>query len=251
MLLSICAQFTFAQFSSGIPSIHARSSMEAKGDAILILSQPASINRLKSFSAVVYTEKRFLLKELNHSMAAIGLPVSFGGLGLIIQNSGSQELNQNSVGLIYGKNLGKLDLGIRFTYSRLNISGYGTEVTMQYELGSSWQVTDKIQSTVLLSNPFSTAVYRFGLGCKASEKVFASFQVIKEDEKAIDLNISVYYLLVKKIFIQCGIQTQTSSPYWSAGYQLKKLRLESYCSYHPQLGFSPALSLIFSSKEKE
>lgn len=246
----------------GIPAIHNRSFKPGDGDAILLLAQPASASRLKSFSASVYSEKRFLLEGLNNSMGSIGFPLSFGGIGIAIQYFGSPEFNLNSAGLIYGKNLGKVDLGIRFSYTSITINGYGKANAIQYELGSIWQITDRIHSAILLVNPFGgrfgagrmekfSSVYRFGLGYKASENVFVAIEMIKEEEKPVNFNAGLYYSFRKKFFLQGGIQTQIASPYWVIGYQLKKIRIEAHCSYHQQLGFSPALLLIFSSKVEE
>jgi len=246
----------------GIPAIHNRSFKPGDGDAILLLAQPASASRLKCFSASVYSEKRFLLEGLNNSMGSIGFPLSFGGIGLTIQYFGSPEFNLSSAGLIYGKNLGKIDLGIRFNYTSIKISGYGNANAIQFELGSIWQITDRIHSSILLTNPVGgrfgisriekfSSVYRFGLGYKASENVFVAIEMIKEEERQVSFNAGLYYSFGKKFSLQGGIQTQIASPYWAIGYQLKKIRIETHCSYHPQLGFSPALSLIFSSKAEE
>ena len=260
LLLSISAQFSFGQM--GIPAIHNRSFKPGDGDASLLLAQPASASRLKSFSASVYTEKRFLLEGLNNSMGSIGFPLSFGGIGITIQYFGSPEFNQSSAGLIYGKNLGKVDLGIRFNYTSVTINGYGKANTVQYELGSIWQITDRIHSAIVLANPFGgrfgtgrmekfSSVYRFGLGYTASENVFVAIEMIKEEERPVNFNAGLYYSFGKKFFLQGGIQTQIASPYWVIGYQLKKIKIETQCSYHQQLGFSPALSLTFSSKDEK
>ena len=260
LLLTISVQFSFGQME--IPAIHNRSIRPGDGTAILLLAQPASASRLKSFNASVYTEKRFLLEGLNNSMGSIGFPLSFGGIGFTIQYSGSPEYNLSSAGLVYAKNLGKLDLGIRFNHTSIKINGYGKASTIQFELGSIWQITDRIHSSILLVNPFGgkfgvngmekfSSLYRFGLGYKASENVFVAIEMIKEEERRVNFNAGLYYSFGKKFFLQGGIQTQIASPYWAIGYQLKKIRIETYCSYHQQLGFSPALSLTFSSKDEE
>lgn len=262
LLLSISTQFCIGQDPFSIPAIHIRSIVPGNGNAILLLAQPATASRLKGFSAAAFTEKRFLLEGLNNSMAAIGLPLSFGGIGFTIDYSGSKEYNLSSIGLVYGKNLGKVDLGVSFNYTSIKLNGYSKSSTIEFALGSLWKVSEKIHSSILLKNPIGgrfgldkteklPAVIRFGLGYKASDNVSIAIELIKEEEQKAGFNTGLCYAFNKRFFFQAGIQTPIASPYWSIGYQIKKLRVETYCGYHPQLGFSPAISLIFLNADKE
>ena len=262
LLLSISTQFCIGQDPFSLPAIHIRSIVPGNGTAILLLAQPASASRLKGFSAAACTERRFLIEGLNHSMAAVGLPVSFGGIGLTIDYLGSKEFNMSSAGLIYGKNLGKIDIGISFNYASIKLNGYGKASTIEFELGSLWQISERIHSSIVLKNPVGgkfgldkteklPAVFRFGLGYKASDNVSIAVELIKEEEQKAGFNTGLCYAFNKKFFFQVGIQTPIASPYWSIGYQIKKLRIETYCSYHQQLGFSPAISLIFLNADEK
>jgi len=258
LLLSISTQFCIGQD----PAIQIRSIVPENGNAILLLAQPATASRLKGISVAASTEKRFLLEGLNHSMAVIGLPLSFGGIGLTIDNSGSKEYNLGSIGLIYGKDLGKVDLGVSFNYTSIKLNGYGKASTIEFALGSLWQISEKIHTSILLKNPVGgkfgldkseklPAAIRFGLGYKTSDNVSVAIELIKEEEQRAGFNAGLCYAFNKKFFFQAGIQTPITSPYWSVGYQIKKLRIETYCSYHQQLGFSPAISLIFLNADEE
>jgi len=262
LLLSISTQFCIGQDPFSIPAIHIRSIIPGNGDAMPLLAQPACASRLKGFSASALTERRFLIEGFNLSSAAIGLPLSFGGVGLTINYSGSQEFNLSSIGLVYGKNLGKVDLGVSFHYTSIKLNGYGKSSTIEFELGSLWQISERIHSSILLKNPVGgkfgldkteklPAVFRFGLGFKASENVSIAVELIKEEEQKPGFNTGLCYVFNKKFFFQAGIQTLIASPYWSIGYQIKKLRVETYCSYHQQLGFSPAISLIFLNPDEK
>jgi hypothetical protein len=51
--------------------------------------------------------------------------------------------------------------------------------------------------------------------------------------------------------IRAGIATNTSVLYGGASLFLKTFRLDVAASYHPQLGVTPGLLLIYDFKKKE
>jgi hypothetical protein len=49
---------------------------------------------------------------------------------------------------------------------------------------------------------------------------------------------------------RAGIETATSSAYFGIGLSLKSFRLDVTTGYHPQLGITPGLLLLFNFNNK-
>ena len=76
-------------------------------------------------------------------------------------------------------------------------------------------------------------------------------EIIKEEDVPININTGIQYNWMKQFFFRLGIATETASSYIGIGFSLKSLQFEVMGSYHPQLGFSPGLMLIFHPGVKD
>ena len=84
------------------------------------------------------------------------------------------------------------------------------------------------------------------VGNEGSEKFFVSIEVEKEEDKPVNINAGMQYKFLPQLLTRVGISTATSSLYFGIGFSFKSMRLDVTSSYHPQLGITPGLSLIFS-----
>src|SRR5687767_1312586 len=81
-------------------------------DIFSSLENPAGLSSLRSITAGVYGEKRYLVKELNNYSSMIGLPTSSGNFSLEAGYVGFRDFNETKLGIIYGRNMGeKFDVG--------------------------------------------------------------------------------------------------------------------------------------------
>lgn len=202
----------------------------------------------------IYTERPFGIKELATHWASAALPLKGGGVGLALQYAGYSAFNNSRAALAYGKNLGKLGLGIQFNYSRMNRAGYGSDAAIGFEIGSIWQLTKKLAAGIRLANPVGgnyknekqAALYAFGLGYEASEQVLLQADIIKEENRPLQVIAGVIYNIVpNRFFTRMGIVTATSEPFFGAGWQWKRCRADACIRYHPQLGITPGMMMIF------
>ena len=226
------------------------------------LCNQAALGHLSQASAGVYTEKRFGLKELSFHLASAALPVKSGGIGIALQYGGFSAFNESRAALAYGKNLGRVALGVQFNYHRVYMAGYGSDAAMGFELGTLWPLTKKLVAGVQIANLMGghfqhneqeklASVYRLGLGYEAAEQVCVSAQLIKEENRPLNILAGIQYNIVpNKLFTRLGVATATSTPFWGIGWQWKNYRVDVAIQYHPRLGFSPGLLLIFYGKQK-
>lgn len=232
-------------------------------DVFSFTANQASLARLKSGAMGIYSERRFLLEELNLYSAAVAIPSRQGGFGLQADYFGFSAFNEYRLGLAYGRSLGdKVDLGLQVNYQGLRIPVYGNAATVNAEIGLLLRVTDKITAGVHAFNPVGgklgkdgsekiASVYKAGLGYEASSRLLVTAEVVKEEEEPVNVNASLHYQFHDKFFARLGVATETTSSFAGVGMLFKNFRLDLSAGYHPQLGLSPGLVLIYRFKQQD
>ncbi len=230
-------------------------------DGFSFVANPAVLSQTTLFSAGIYSEKKFLLKELNLYTIAVAIPSSLGGFGILARYSGISDYNETQLGLGYAKNLDQVDVGIQFDYSAFRIAGYGSTSVVQAHAGMIWHVMENLHTGIHLVNVLSgrlsgntkekpAFVFKMGVGYEVSDAVYISSEICKEENKLVTVQTLLQYTVAGKFFLRGGISTATSSPWLGAGWAWKNFRIDITSAYHPQLGITPGLLLLFSSKQK-
>lgn len=227
------------------------------------LANQAVLGGLSRASAGLYAEQKYGLRELSMYMATAAIPVNRGGVGIAVQYAGFSDFNESQVGIAYGKNLGRVSLGIQCNYNMMHIAGYGNDAALGFEISSRWQISPVLVSGFHIVNPVGghfrnhpeeklAAVYQFGAGYEVSKQLFLSAEITKEEDRPVNVQAGLQYNMVPdRFFLRAGIATATSSPFVGMGFQWKNCRADVCARYHPQLGLSPGLLLLFYGKQKE
>lgn len=230
-------------------------------DIFSATSNQASSAQLKTGGFAVYGERRFMLQELNAFTAIAVFPTTSGTFGFQGDYFGSAVFNESQLGILYGRKITKkIDIGVKFNYYAVRIPGYGSESAINFEGGAIFHFSEKLHAGIHVYNPNSSklgktgheklaAVYRCGAGYEVSEMLFISAEIVKEEGRQISVNAGLQYNFHKNFFIRTGISTFTNNSYVSIGFQLPFVRIDVNTAYHPQLGFTPGLLLIFNLKK--
>ena len=253
------AQVTRTPVSQGYPSLTTYSSQF--NDAFSLRSNAASLAGIQRFSAGIFSERRFLLQALSSYSLAVALPASSGNFGVTGDYFGDASFNETSVGLAYGRKLGKLlDIGVKFDYFNLQASGYGSAATVSFDAGVILHPTPAVQTGFAVHHPIGMkmgksgdeklpAVYSVGVGYDVSSQLFVGAEVEKTEDQPVTLNVGLHYLIANKLIARGGISSATSVYYLGFGVQMKKFRLDVTASIHPYLGTTPGLLLIYSAEK--
>jgi hypothetical protein len=233
-------------------------------DVFSFMTNQAALAQLKKPSAGVYGERRFLLSELNTYSAVAGIITGSGNFGLEAAYSGFTDYNETLLGLAYGRKLGtKVDAGVQFNYQGISISaGYGKTSAISFDVGVIMHLSDKLHAGLHITNPVGgkfginkqeklSSVYSTGLGYDASEKFFVSAEIEKEEEQPVNVNAGMQYKLIPQLLVRIGLSSATSSGCFGIGLSLKSFRLDVTTSYHPQLGITPGILLLFNFTKTE
>ncbi|HEV8506096.1 MAG TPA: hypothetical protein VGQ53_11870 [Chitinophagaceae bacterium] len=227
-------------------------------DVFSFHANQAALAKMKNVSAGIYGEKRFLLNEMGLYNVAMTLPTSSGNFGFDARYYGFSDYNESQVGLAYARNLGrKLDIGVQFNYYNVRIAGYGNASAINFEIGTILHLTDNLNAGMHVYNPVGgslgksgeeklASVYSAGIGYEGSEKFFLSIEIEKEEDEPVNVNAGLQYTFLPQLSTRIGISTAMSSIFFGIGFGLKMIRVDVTTSYHPQLGITPGLSLIFN-----
>jgi hypothetical protein len=225
-------------------------------DAFSFHANQASLAKINNTTVGVYGEKRFLLNELSLYNAAAAVPTHSGNFGLDARYYGFADYNETQLGLAYARSLGnKIDIGIQFNYYSVRIAGYGNVSTINFEIGTIFHLTDKLNAGVHAYNPVGSklgkveeeklaSIYSAGFGYEASDKVFVSVEIEKQEDQPVNVNAGLQYKFLRQLLARAGVSTATSSMYLGIGFGWKVLRIDAVASYHPQLGITPGMLLI-------
>ena len=88
------------------------------------------------------------------------------------------------------------------------------------------------------------------MGYDASSKFFISAAIEKEEDQPVNVNAGLQYKFLPQLLARAGMSTATSSAWIGLGLTFKSLRMDITTSYHPQLGITPGLLLLFNFKGK-
>lgn len=263
MLVTVCAnsQHLRRPVAAAYTSLGAYSINHA--DVFSFTSNQASLAQLKNAAVGAYGEQKFLLSELNTYSVALALPTRSGNFGLKGAYSGSGNYNESQLGLAYGRMLGnKVDIGAQFNYNGIDIAGYGNAAAISFELGTVFHLSEKLHAGVHINNPVGgkfgkdqgeklSSIYTIGIGYEASDKFFVSSEIIKEEDQPVNVNAGMQYKFLPQLLARIGMSTATSTGWMGIGLSWKSFRVDVTAAYHPQLGITPGLLLLFNFKQRE
>ena len=231
-------------------------------DVFSYTNNQASLAQMKNASAGVYGERRFLLDELSLYQLAVAVPTKSGNFGLKAGYFGFSDYNESQIGLAYARKLGtKVDLGVQFNYNGIQIGSYGNSSAINFEIGAVLHLTEKLHTGVHAYNPVGgtfgkneeeklASVYSVGFGYEASENFFVSAEIEKEEDQQVNVNAGMQYKFLAQFMARVGIATNTSNVYAGVALFLKFFRLDVVASYHPQLGVTPGIMLVYNAAKK-
>ena len=254
------------RYSIAQPYISLSAYSQQQNDPLSFTGNQAALARSKSAGIGVFGERRFMLAETSAYTLAASMPTRLGNFGIQLNYAGFKNFNEYKIGLAYARKLGKLvDVGVQFNYYGYRIPAYGNASTINFEIGAILHLTDKLNAGIHVYNPVGgklgntstslsadeeklASVYKVGLGYDASEKFFISSEIIKEEDKAVNVIAGLQYRFAKQFFAKGGFISESTTAYIGAGVAWKNLRLDISSGYHPQLGFSPGILLIMNFK---
>jgi hypothetical protein len=249
------AAFTHAYLTGGAYSEHFT-------DAFSFTSNPACLGDGHGLLSGLLAERKWMLKELDLFELSVSGILGKGGWGISIQQSGDADYSEQGLELAYGKDLGRLEMGIRFGYSRNQAAGYppagfgssgiGIRFHLTEKLITGWEIGLPVFGRAGKTNPEKgPEFFRMGLGYEWRADLFLAFQVEKTSGLPVNVIPSLEYRYGEQFFFSFGINSLGGALYFKSGWKKNRLCIQLYTIYEPVLGFSPGLVLLLERKNKK
>ncbi len=269
IIFTVCINFNVKsqsfRYALAMPYTGLSAYSVTQNDVFSFTGNQAALAKTKKTGTGIYGENRFLLASTNSYNLAAAVPTKLGNFGLQVNYAGFKNFNETKLGLAYARSLGnKVDVGIQFNYYGYRIPGYSGASTIYAEAGAIVHLTEKLNAGVHIYNPVGgklngddneklASAYKFGLGYDAAENLLISGEIVKEEDKPVNVVAGFQYQFAKQFFAKAGFLSESSSFYAGAGVSWKNLRVDVAGNYHPQLGISPAVLFIvnFETKKQE
>lgn len=221
----------------------------------------AALAYIPAVTAGIRTERRFMLSAITQHDAAIVLPVTRGGFGLHLTQTGFSQFRQQSIGFAYGRQLGeRLSVGMQIDYLSKKIPGYFHVNTIVAELGCLIHLTPQLHAGLHVFNPTGSslqkldkervpAIYSAGIGYEVSSVFLLSAAVVKESAVSALTKVMCEYRIIRELSLQLGICTDPQLNTAAVGISLQQLHIRLSASHHPQLGMTPAAAVVWQVKK--
>jgi len=226
-----------------------------------IQNNQAGLARLKSAEAGVFTERRYMLSQLSNNALAFAVPTKQGTFGLSYSRFGYAQYNESKYAFAFAKGFGaNFSAGLQIDYLTMHIGdNYGNRGTFTAEAGIQAKIVKGLVIGAHIYNPIRAkaasynneripGIMRLGLKYDFSEKVCWNIETEKDiDHKAV-FKTGIEYHLIKELYLRGGFSTNPMLTSFGFGLELKKFKLDFYNSFHPQLGYTPGLSMNYRIK---
>ncbi len=254
--------FLFFTFLSAKSQINYGPRITAMGGAGVALQDVWSVQKnqagiaaLKTPTASIAYENRYLIKEISTKSAAFVVPVSKYVLGAAFQSYGINAYNETRGGLTLARAFSpKLLTAISVNYHQIQISNYGNAQAVSVEVGVQYQALKNLWLAAHIANPNSSkfgnntdeiipAHIQFGGSYTFSEKLIISTEFEKILDSQADFKTGLEYKVIKAFALRGGVSMNPFKQYAGFGLELKDLLFDFGISSHPILGYSPQISL--------
>lgn len=216
---------------------------------------PAGVAGLKRPALAIAYEQHILISDISTQTALFVVPYRRSVLGLSFEKYGISDYSEQKIGLSYARRFGdSFRLAVALKYCQLNIDRYGSSKALSVEAGFQVHVTDKFVLASHIVNPnrsryqdFSGSYLpvrlSFGASYRFSDRVVMLADLRKLLNNPLDVMTGIEYKLIRWFSLRGGISANPFKRYSGFGINYNKLQLDVAIASHPNLGYSPQISL--------
>ncbi len=228
-------------------------------NAFSFSGNPACLGGINHWLFGVLTGNYWLLEGLNHYAFAASFPLAGSGGGMIFQQSGDELFKEQSLEGAYGKQLGKIDIGIVFDWLRDQAAGYGSVHFFSAGVGLRYRVNEKLIVGWAFGLPFSgnsgktnseksPQYFRMGFGYLVENDLLLSLQIEKQSGQPADFFGNIEYRYGDHFIFSAGIHGANGSIIFKTGWKKNLLCIQICLVYEPVLGVSPGFMMLWETK---
>jgi hypothetical protein len=225
----------------------------------------AGLGFVRTPSAGIYYENRFLIKELSTRNAVLAIPIKAGTFGFSLCDFGYALYKESNYGLSFSKAFSKtFSMGIALDYLSTRIAeGNGNFAAMVGEIGMQAKLNKNLVIGAHLYNPTRSrlgkntseripALLQLGISYSFSSNVFLTAETEKDISQKAVFKAGIEYQLLHNFYLRIGISTEPVLTTFGLGVIVKNFQIDLSAHYHQTLGATPQLGLtyLFSKSDK-
>ncbi|HMK05249.1 MAG TPA: hypothetical protein VK489_13690, partial [Ferruginibacter sp.] len=225
------------RYSLAQPYISLSAYSQGQNDALSFTGNQAALAQTKNAGIGIHGERRFLLKETSAYIVGAAFPTRLGNFGLQLNYAGFKNFNEQKIGLAYARNAGrKAALGVQFNYYAYRIPAYGNASSINFEIGTIIYLTSRLNTGIHIYNPVGgklgkrqdeklASAYKLGFGYDASDDFFIGAELVKEEDKGVNVIAGLQYCFAGQFFARAGFTGGSNTAFAGAGIGWNNLRL--------------------------
>jgi hypothetical protein len=208
----------------------------------------------------LHYQNPYLLRELSRVNLSARLPLKKLQLGFNINQLGFDIWQQQKLGIALARKLGKhwsLGIGMHHHSTRFNHPQYANLNGISTEIGVYYKPATNLSTGFHVLQPFSfyrNEAYRrwirprarAGFAWHVYDYLELSGELSISDQIPPAAGIALEYRTGKQINLRLGYLSAPSQLSFGLGYELKHSAVDAAFSWHPQLGFTPTLSMHYA-----
>ncbi len=204
-------------------------------------------------------ENKFAVPQYSLSAVGAAIPAKPGTFGLMFYYFGYSQYHDTRFALSFGRAFTEhFAAGVQLNYIATYIADdYGTYSSLVAEGGIIAEPVDNLYigahvynfTASKMTNPEREklpVIFRVGVGYEIKSIIFVSVETEKNtDEKGV-FRAGVELSALQNFFLRAGYSSNPSRASFGLGYIFKGFRGDLAFTLHPQLGFTPYFSLLYS-----
>lgn len=236
----------------------------ASEDAWAGIHNQAALTFLGGFSAGVFAENRFAMKELGNKGFSVAMSFRNNAFGINFSSFGYSAFSSSRAGIAYSIKLSeRFSLGTQLNFHSISIGDiYGKSHTVSGEGGFIYKVSNDLTLAGHLYNPTRSrlsdfederipSIMRVGMRYAFSGNVYLLTEVHKSTDTKPLMVVGIEYQIIDLIVLRGGFSSSPARYGFGVGCRLSHFQAEIAASYHLLLGITPQVSLVYSIQKQE
>ena len=265
-ILTLLCKNSYASFELNGSSAR----IQAMGQAYVALANTpgaifincSGLAQLNYPAASVFYSQPFGLKELSYGSIAAIIPTQFGAIATGITCFGNELYREQSLLFSVSRSMRqKFYYGVNLHYMKLQIQGYGSDFSLEMELGFLAKMTSKLNWGFFATNINRAALgnqhdplpqtFNTGVSFFPVADLIVNMDIYKNSIYPLEFRCGMEYTIFHRIALRSGFATEPSQFCAGFGILFSNLQVDYAVTTHQNLGLTHHFSLRVNFKKKK
>ncbi|WP_027000657.1 hypothetical protein [Eisenibacter elegans] len=235
------------------------------GDAAVTLQDQWSVfNNIGGLAGVTEMmvvagyENRFGIAGFQTFSAGIVTPLNnIGVAGLTLARFGDELYSEQKYGLGFSHRLGIVSLGLKVNYVQVAVQELGGTGAVVVEFGGVAEITPNLffgahiynlnrgKFRTFFEDELLPVVLKTGLSYRPFSSLMINIEAMKDLEQEARFKAGLEYLIIPKVQLRTGLQTQPVANFFGVGFTPKRFQVDYAMVINQRLGFMQHVAVSY------